>query len=366
MQHAVLRLVMLGAWLFVIAGLARAVEFNPAGDLKTQAETLVNVDNPEYLQGLKKVVITNFMVDFVSELKYSKNLSGLEALMGADSDVSIKLLGTSNEHYQTITDKLYDQTVSLLQAQGIEVVDRAVLDALPEFVELKEKGITPVPSEQDAKTGKGLFFTAKGLPLYLADEAQFIPTFRGPFSKPKEDLFLTFGSRFSGGFSAGQSQMLEEAIAKKNEASVLKVRLTVMGGQLTPDTSFWSSGKVSTRAAATFVDFVTRFAFISPEGKKARVGLKESIHTEDIGELINITSSGTKTTDTAKNVGLVALNVAAFAARLGGVSAPGVGGFSSTTEYECRVQPESFETKLTSYHAGIVGMFAEKMRNPGQ
>lgn len=360
------RTALLCAWLCFVPGLAWAVEFNPAGDLKAQAEALVTVDNPEYLQGLKKVVITNFMVDFVSDLKYSKNLSGLEALMGADSDVSIKLLGTSNEHYQTITDKFYDQTVNLLQAQGIEVVDRAALDALPEFAELKEKGVTPVPSEQDAKTGKGLFFTAKGLPLYLADEAQFIPTFRGPFSKPKEDLFLTFGSRFSGGFAAGQSQMLEEAIAKKTEASVLKVRLTVMGGQLTPDTSFWSSGKVSTRASATFVDFVTRYAFITPEGRKARVGLKESVHSEDIGELVNITSSGTKTTDTAKNAALVALNVAAFAARLGGVSAPGVGGFSSTTEYECRVQPESFEATLTSYHGGIAGMFIEKIRNPGQ
>lgn len=366
MLHPFLRLALLGVWLFVGAGLARAVEFNPAGDLKAQAETLVKVDNPEYLQGLKRVVITGFMVDFVSELKYSKNLSGFEALMGADSDVSIKLLGMSNEHYQAITDKLYDQTVNLLQAQGIEVVDRSALDALPAFIELKEKGITPVPSEQDAKTGKGLFFTAQGLPLYLADEAQFIPTFRGPFSKPKEDLFLTFGSRFSGGFSAGQSQMLEEAIAKQTGATVLKVRLTVMGGQLIPDTSFWSSGKVSTRASATFVDFVTRYAYITPDGKKARVGLKESLHTEDIGELVNITTSGTKTTDTAKNVGLVALNVAAFAARLGGMPAPGVGGFSSTTEYECRVQPESFEKTLLAYHAGIVGMFAEKTRNPGQ
>lgn len=366
MQMSIRRRAMLFAWLCLAGGFAHAIEFDPAGDLKAQAETLVKADNPEYLQGLKKVVITNFMVDFVSELKYSKALSGLEALMGADSDVSIKLLGTGNDHYQAIADKFYDQTVSLLQAQGIEVVDRAALDALPEFSELKEKGLTPVPSEQDAKTGKGLFFTAKGLPLYLADEAQFISTFRGPFSKPKEDLFLTFGSRFSGGFSAGQSQMLEEAIAKKTEATVLKVRLTVMGGQLTPDTSFWSSGKVSTRAAATFVDFVTRYAFITPDGKKARVALKESVHTEDIGELVNITSSGTKTTDTAKNVGLVALNVAVFAARLGGVSAPGVGGFSATTEYECRVQPEPFEATLANYHQSIVRMFAEKMQNPGQ
>jgi hypothetical protein len=39
------------------------------------------------------------MVDFVSELKYTKSLSGLEAMIGADSDVTIKLVGSNNEQY---------------------------------------------------------------------------------------------------------------------------------------------------------------------------------------------------------------------------------------------------------------------------
>ena len=55
------------------------------------------------------------------------------------------------------------------------------------------------------------------------------------------------------------------------------MRLTVLGGQLTPDTSFWSGGKVSTRAAASFVDFVSRYAFITPEGNKALVALRSDV-----------------------------------------------------------------------------------------
>jgi hypothetical protein len=101
------------------------------------------------------------------------------------------------------------------------------------------------------------------------------------------------------------------------------VRLTVLGGQLTPDTSFWSGGKVSTRAAASFVDFVSRYAFITPEGNKARVALGEIAETGDVGELVNTTSDGTKTVDAAKNVGLVALNVLSIAGRLRiGISMP--------------------------------------------
>lgn len=348
-------------------GTAGAADLDPAGDIKAQAEKFVKVDNPEYLSAIKRVVITNYMVDFVSELKYTKSLSGLEAMIGADSDVSIKLVGSNNEQFQAITEKFYQQTVEQLKAQGIEVVTVEELKALPEFTDLAANGVTPVPSEQDAAAGKGLFFTAQGLPLQLSDETQFIPTFTPPFTKPKKDDFLTFGTRFSGGFSAGQAQYVEEKIAKKLGASILKVRLTVLGGQLTPDTSFWSGGKVSTRAAASFVDFVSRYAFITPDGNKARVALKEIAETGDIGELVNTTSDGTKTVDTAKNVALVALNVVSIAARLGGVGGTGgIGGFSSTSEYECRVQPESFEKALLGHQLAVAQMFGEKMRNPGQ
>lgn len=345
-------------------GTVQAAGLDENGDIKAQAAVLVKVDNPEYLPAAaKRVVITNFMVDFVSELKYSKSLSGLEAMIGADSEVTIKLTGSSNEQFQSLTDQFYEQTVQQLKARGIEVVDHQELAALPEYAELQGSGTTPVPSEQDAKAGKGLFFTARGLPLVLSDEAQFISEI-ALFKKPKQDNFLTFGTRFTGGFSAAKGQQLEEAIAKKLGASALKVRLTVLGGQLTPDTSFWSSGKVTTRAAASFVDFVTRYAMITPDGKKTRVALKETVSTGDVGELVNVTSTGTKATDTASNVALVAYNTLAIAGRFSGVAAPIVGGYSSTSNFECRVQPEPFAKTLLAHHEALAKMFGEKMLNP--
>ncbi len=364
-MHASAKKALLAAACSLMFGTVIAADLDPAGDIKAQAEKFVKVDNPEYLAGIKRVVITSYAVDFVSELKYSKSLSGLEAMIGADSDVTIKLVGSNNEQYQAITDKFYQQTVEQLKAQGIEVVSNEEMKALPEFAELATYGVTPVPSEQDAKSGKGMFFTTQGLPLQLSDETLFIPTFTPPFVKPKKDDFLTFGTRFGGNFSVGQAQYVEEKIAKKLDASVLKVRLTVLGGQLTPDTSFWSGGKVSTRAAASFVDFVSRYAFITPDGNKARVALQEIAETGDIGELVNTTSDGTKTADTAKNVAIVAFNVLSVAARLGGAGgAGGIGGFSSTSEYECRVQPEPFEKALLTHQRTVAQMFGEKMQAP--
>lgn len=346
---------------FCSAPAVAAAELSLTGDARAQAEQFVQVENADTLREVKRVFIPSFMVDFVSELQYQKGLSGLEAMLGADSDVSIKLVGADGERFQAITDALYAETVAQLHAAGIEVVDNAQLQTLPEFVELAAKGITPLPSSQDAKAGKGLYFSATGLPLYHMDEVGFIPAFQ-LLGKKKEDNFLTFGSKFSSGFSAGFAQQVEEKIAKKLDATALKVRLTVLGGQLTPDHGFWSSGKVATRAAASFVDFVNRYAFVTPQGKKARLSLKEAVSTGDIGELVNTTSSGDKATDAAKNAALVAINVASLAARFSGVSAPGINSaYSATSTFECRVQPEVFESKVSEYYAGIARMFTAKI-----
>ena len=121
-MNAVVKSLSLTTACCLMLGSVAAAELDPAGDIKAQAEKLVKVDNPEYLAAIKRVVITSYMVDFVSELKYTKSLSGLEAMIGADSDVSIKLVGSNNEQFQSITDKFYHQTVEQLKAQGIEVV----------------------------------------------------------------------------------------------------------------------------------------------------------------------------------------------------------------------------------------------------
>jgi len=362
--RSLLRNLFFATALFIGVAPAIAAETDAPADLKAQAAKIVRVENPDVLPSVKRVVITSFMADFVSELRYSKSLSGLEALIGADSDVSIRLVGSSNEQLQAITDAFYEQTVAQLRARGVEVVEHAELAALPEYAELAASGLKPLPNEQDAKAGKGLFFTAQGLPLHLIDETQFMPSFS--FGRKKQDDFLTFGTRFSGGFAAAQTQQIENRIATGLGATILKVRLTVLGGQLTPDSSFWGSGKVSTRAAASFVDTVTRYAFITPDGNKARISLQETVATDEIGELVNTTSDGSKATDTAKNVALVALNVASLAARLGGLNTGYTGGFSATSEYECRVRPELFEKALLSHHETIAGLFGDHLQKPAQ
>ena len=52
--------------------------------------------------------------------------------------------------------------------------------------------------------------------------------------------------------------------------------------------------------------------------------------------------------------------------RIAIVGAGAIGGFSSTTEYECRVQPEPFEKALLTHQLTVAQMFGEKMKAPSQ
>ena len=74
---------------------------------------------------------------------------------------------------------------------------------------------------------------------------------------------------------------------------------------------------------------------------------------------MNAIPDATSATDTAKNIALVASNVAAMATRFGGLNAGGLKGFSSTTDFELRIQPEPFDPSLLSLQNAVAGMFGE-------
>jgi hypothetical protein len=75
-------------------------------------------------------------------------------MIGADSDVSIKLVGGDNAQFQAITDKFYAQTVEELVAQGIQVVPHEELAALPEFAELAQAPSLPCPASRTPRPAR--------------------------------------------------------------------------------------------------------------------------------------------------------------------------------------------------------------------
>lgn len=321
----------------------------------------VEIENADKLAGIKKVVIPSFMVDFVTEAKASTQISGIGVMTGAPSNVLIKLKGADDSKFQAITDKLYEQTVAELTAAGIEVVSQDALQASPSYKEISAKS-EKAPREEDAKGGKGMFYTAKGTPLYYMDEVGFIPKMQ-LFGKPKEDVFLTFGTKFGAGFATAMIPQLEEKLAKEFDASVLKVRITVMGGQLEKDESFWNfsaQADIKAKAAASFAPMATRYAFIRNDGSKARVSLKQAVTTKELGKLVNVTSTASKAGDIARNAVTVGSRLAsAFGA------GPAIDlGYGNTQDYEWQVENGTFENVITLYHPAVARLFATSITQP--
>jgi hypothetical protein len=326
------------------------------------AALFVEVENADKLQGIGRVVIPSFMVEFVTEAKADTQLNGIAMFAGATSNAVVKLKGGNPEKFQAVTDLLYEQTVAELGKAGIEVVALGKLRESATYKEIAAKGET-APREEEAKGGKGIYHTAKGLPLYFMDEVGFIPKFQIKlFSKPKEDNFLTFGTKFGAGFSAGMIPPLEEKLAKEFDATVMKVRITVLGGAAQVDHSFWTGSGVSVKGAGAFAPMVTRYAFIRSNGDKARVSLKNAVTTGELGELVNVTSTASKTADVARNTITVASRL--LPALSGGRMGGGLDlGYGSSADYEWRIDPGTFESVIENYYPAISRMFVAKLQS---
>ena len=335
-------------------------DYNPDGDQVAAAEQYVEVENAEKLAGIKRVVIPSFMVEFVTEAKADTRIDGIAMITGAPSNAVVKLVGGNPENFQEITEILYKQTVEQLTAAGIEVVPLEQLKANPTFGEIAAKG-EKAPREEEAKAGKGVFHSAHGLPLYYMDEVNFIPRFEIKLfnNKPREDAFLTFGTKFGAGFATAGIPQLEEKLAKELDATVMKVRLTVMGGMAHVEHSFWTGKTVSVKGAGAFAPLVNRYAFIKGNGDKSRVSLKTPLTTSEIGQFVDITSAASKAGDVARN----AITVASRIAPVFGVRGVDLG-YGHSRDYEWRVEPGTFENVIIKYYPGISKMFLAKMRQP--
>lgn len=313
----------------------------------------IEVDNPEKLKGLKRVVIPSFNVQFMTEAKADVQINGIQVLTGAPSNVVVRLKGAEAARLQAIADALYAQTEGQLRAAGIEVVPLATLKAHPAYAELVERG-DKAPKEEDAAAGKGVFHTAHGLPLLHIDETAFIQKFEIKLfgGKKPQDTFLPLSTKIAAGFSQGFVQNAESRLARELDAALLKVRLTVMGGTLEVGNNFWTGKEISARASASLPPMVNRWAFVMPNGDRSRIALKALGQSSELGEMVNVTPAVSQAADVARNV----LNVAMI---LGG--ARGVG-YGRSAEYEWRVQGEAYERVIDAQGAQVAEQFGAQLK----
>lgn len=321
-------------------------------DLASQLQ----IDNPDYLQGLQRVVITSFSVQVLTELKASEGGDISNLISGKPNEVSVSMQGHDDKQWPAIVDGYYQTLLQQLQAAGIQVVSTEELQALPEYKTVRDAG-KPSPQLEDAKAGKGMYYGVSAVPMLIQNEQQVFR--KSLFSgQGPEDPYMTFGSRFASGFSTGAAQQAEFALARKLNAHALKVRFTVVPALLTTSKGFWTGTSVDSKAALSLPGYVNRFVLYSPNGDQSKISLKAAVASNTpVGEMKDTTSTAGTALRTANMVGGMALGFLT-----GGIAGALKSGGTVSRDYELTVDSKRFDTMLQQELGRVSAAFVTRLR----
>lgn len=289
----------------------------PQGLLKGQV--------PDNLPALKRVAITTFFVQYVTDF-------GIETKRKGNDIFYSKWKGPSPEVLQAATDALYVQLVADLKAAGIEVVATDEVAAQAAMADLR-KAARPSPATINDSSIKKLstLVSTQNLPLVLASlpdvklssyATKPLEGTDGPgnlIGWDKQSSQWLLGSNVEL-MSLGSIHIGQAKIAQGLNATALNVRLTVplvdMGittcGNAGGECSGYSNTTGLIKPNSRFVEAGTVFSF-AYGGQQAVLGLQTPVSiaglkvTTDIDRLELKKSTFGKDTKTARSGGLVGL-----------------------------------------------------------
>lgn len=237
------------------------------------APSMIATDNASMIKDVKRVAITQFVVQFFDRQNDMATSAGFRG--GASATIEATVVGPTPDQYQRITDQLYDEAVKTMQAAGIEVIPHEKLVAHPEYAKLLDSG-KPSPQQDEKFTGYGGWtYSTRGLPITFDsdDEESFMVSSRD--KDPRGDHYRSMGSMLSG--NSTSTRWAEWNLAKGLDTHLLKVRVAVPMAFVAASGGFLS-GSTSTRVAAAprLARDVTRFTF-RRERSAARVRLDQHL-----------------------------------------------------------------------------------------
>lgn len=311
-----------GRWLAVAAPLALAgwaaavapaAQAQPAAAPYVLDAQAVAVDNARLLAGVKRVAITQLVVQFLDRQDGSAVSGGLRG--GASASSIVRLAGPGPEQYQRISEALYDAAVAAARDAGLEVVPHEQLVAQPDFQKLQAAG-KPSPVEDEKFSGHGGWtYSPRGLPVVWDsdDEASFLQSNRDP--DPRGEQYRS-GSSLLGGNSTA-ARWAEWGLAKALDAHLLKVRLTIPLAVIETSGGILSGGaSVKITPKPRLARDVTRFT-LRRERDAARVRLDQHLLLPaDLMALETVSQQQDSTGGLAGALGRFGVNTARGAYRL--------------------------------------------------
>ena len=296
----------------------------------------LDLENADRLKGLKSVVLAGVALYVITESSASANAGAVfrDRTM-AYASTSLKVTGLDNARLQALADAAYDQTVAALKARGLEVVPIETYKASADFAELAALG-DKQPLPIDASAGKGMVFSAHGLPLFHLDEQAWLPrAVGGLFGAKVDDPYVSLGDKMGGGFRRPKIEMAFDRVSKATGAAVVMGRIVLAAAQVKASGgAFALTASTSARDTLVMPTWTNRLWVRNANGDRARVSLKFPLVSETPpGQILDVTSTATKVADAAATL----LSVAAA---LSGVGRAQTG---STKELEMRTSPAWFD-----------------------
>lgn len=312
----------------------------PAPATYTLEPAMVALDNPRLLGEVKRVAITQLVVQFIDRQDGSAVSGGFGG--GASAKASVRLAGPGAAQFQRITDALYDEVLGVVQAAGLEVVPHAELAAQPDWAKLKEAG-KPSPVEDEKFSGYGGWvFSPRDLPVLFDsdDEESFMQSNRDP--DPRGEQYRSMGSLL-GGNSTG-ARWAEWNLAKALDAHLLKVRVTVPLAIVKTSGGLLSGGaSVKVEPLPRLARDVTRFTF-RRERAAARVRLdRHLLLPADLLTLETVSKQADNTGGLNRALGLLSSNTAAG-------------------EYRLNADPQRYEAELLAATRATFARFGAQLQ----
>jgi|GEM_PF-1246728 len=255
-----------------LGGIGAVAQAQPAAPYGLDAKA-VAVDNGRLFAGVKRVAITQLVVQFMDRQDGSAVAGSSRG--GASAAAIVRLAGPGPEQYQRIVDALYDAAVAAAREAGLEVVPHEQLVAQPDFQKLLAAG-KPSPVEDEKFTGHGGWtYSPRGLPVAWDsdDEESFMQSNRDP--DPRGEQYRSGSSLLGGNTTA--ARWAEWGLAKALDAHLLKVRVTIPLAVIETSGGILSGGaSVKITPKPRLARDVTRFT-VRRENDAARVRLDQHL-----------------------------------------------------------------------------------------
>jgi hypothetical protein len=329
-----------GAW-------ALAITLAMAGPAMAQAPAVyrldpsqITVDNERALQTVKRVAVTQLVVQFIDRQDGSAVSGGFGG--GASAKLAIRLAGPGPAQYQRIADALYDEVVQAARAAGLEVVPHEQLAALPDYQKLLAAG-KPSPVEDEKFSGYGGWvYSPRGLPVAFDtdDEESFMQSNKDP--DPRGEQYRSGSSFFAGNSTA--ARWAEWGIAKALDVHLLKVRVTVPLAIIEKSGGLLSGGaSVKVKPMPRLARDVTRFSF-RREREASRVRLDQHLLlAPDLVSLETVSEQKDNTGGLNRALGLLSSN-------------------SAAAEYRLNASPERYEAEVLAATRASFAGFAQALK----